>query len=106
MSVFVIIHITPAIPFELSVHIYIYPNNWDIFLIGKELINSRPGPFGVSSRRSYALRKEHINYFPQTGSCKIILKYAADNICPFLMDGNSLANQDIAIRDLHSSLTF
>ena len=88
----VIIHITPAIPFKLSIHVYGYPNNWDIFLIGQELINSRPGPFVVSSRRSYALRKEHINYFPQAGSCKIILKYAADNICLFLMDGNSLAN--------------
>ena len=106
MSGFVIIHITPMILFKLSIHIYVSPNNWDIFLIGQEFINSRPGPFGVPSRRSYALRKEHINGFPQAGSCKIILKYAADNICSFLMGGNSIANQNIAIWNLHSRLTF
>ncbi|NBI11385.1 hypothetical protein D1641_15425, partial [Colidextribacter sp. OB.20] len=50
--------------------------------------------------------KEHINDFPQAGSGKIILKYAADNICIFFMYDDFLANQNIAIWKFHSYLAF
>lgn len=91
MSGFVIIHITPAILFELSIHIHVYPNNWDIFLIGQELIHSRPGPFWIPCRGENTFCKEHINNLSQTGSDKIMLKYVADNISVFFMYGDFIA---------------
>ena len=78
MSDLVIIHITPASLFKLSIHICVYTNYWDIFLIRQEFIYSCSGPLGIPCWGGNASCKEHINNFPQAGSGKIILNTVSD----------------------------
>lgn len=98
MSSPIIIHITTTILFKLGIQVHLHTDNRNIFFIGQKLIYSCSGPFRVSRWGLDSFFKEYTNNFPQACSSEIILKYAADNICPFLIDDNFFVNQNIAIR--------
>ncbi len=106
MSGLVIIHITPAIPFELSIQVCLHANEGDILFICQEFIHSGPGPFRVSCWGENAFCKEHINNLSQAGSGEVILKYASDGIRLFFMNDNLLVIQNITIWKFRNCLTF
>ena len=63
MSGLVIIHITSAILFKLSIQVYFHTNDWNIFLVGQEFVHGCSGPFGFFCRRGDSFCKKHINNF-------------------------------------------
>ncbi len=92
MSSFVIVHITPALPLELSIHICLHTNNRDIFCIRQEFVHCCSAPFRITrwGRDTFCIK--HIHNFPQTGSSKIVSKYTADSIRLFFMNNDFIVN--------------
>ena len=92
MTRLVIIHITPALSFKLSIHICFHADDCNIFRIRQEFVYSRSAPFRITRRGCDAFFIKHIHNLAQTGTSKIVLKYTADSIRLFFMYKDFLNN--------------